>query len=330
MGKFKVGDKVRVREWDDMKKEFGGDGLIIPCRCSFVGDMKELCGKVFYVKKVRTEFSYNLDGKGSVWAFSDDMLYPAITYREYAEKLARHKICPGYFGGVSGCPIHLPYIYPKHPGYCEYPNCSDEACGKCWDRYITEREYEVYKKYVNDEVEEGEKEMKFRKGDYVKVVKATDGDGAIWVSSMDKTIGKIYKIKQADRDETCKLEGADSFWFPFEALELARPKDMLSPFCTVKMRNGDVYLFDGKNRFVREGRYLDMCDHNKNLNDSSNCNFDVMDICAPSDHVTELSEFLTKRGECIWKREEVVEITAEEAAKKLKDQYPGQTVKIIC
>ena len=330
MGKFKVGDKVRVREWDDMAKEFGSNEVMIFCTRSFIDCMKPLCGKVFTVIEVRSTDSYGLDGEASGWRFSDDMLYPAITYREYAEKLARHKICPGYFGGVSGCPIHLPYIYPKHPGYCEYPNCSDEACGKCWDRYITEREYEVYKKYVNDEVEEGEKEMKFRKGDYVKVVKATDGDGAIWVSSMDKTIGKIYKIKQADRDETCTMEGVDSFWFPFEALELASPKDILTPFCTARLRNGNVYLFTGENHLVREHGFLSIEDHDKNLNASLDDWLDVMDICAPFDHVTELSEFLTKRGECIWKREEVVEISVEEAAEKLKDQYPGQTVKIIC
>ena len=329
MGKFKAGDKVRVREWDNMAKEFGVD-LVgnIECRPTFVDNMKCYCGGVYKILG-DTRTSYVLEGAGGYF-FSEETLFPAITYREYAEKLARHKICPDYYGGVSGCPIHLPYIYPKHPGYCEYPNCSDEACGKCWDRYITEREYEVYKKYVNDEVEEGEKEMKFRKGDYVKVVKATDGDGASWVSRMDKTIGEIYKIKQAERDKTCKLEGVDFFWFPFEALEPATPKDMLYPFCTVKMRNGNVYLFDGKNMLLREGRWLDTDDHDENLNSSFGDDFDVMDICAPSDHVTELLELLTKRGECIWKREEVVEISAEEAAKKLKDQYPGQTVKIVC
>ena len=171
--------------------------------------------------------------------------------------------------------------------------------------------------------------MKFKAGDYVKVVKATDGVGADWVSSMDKTIGKIYKINHVDGDHTCKLEGVDLFWFPFEALELSGPKDMLSPFCTVKMRNGDVYLFDGKNKVINEDGFVSIERHDENLNATLNDRFDVIDICAPSNYVTELSEFLTNRGECIWNREEVVEITAEEAAKKLSEQYPGQTVKIV-
>lgn len=37
----RVGDKVKIREWDDMVKEFGTDenGVIL-CRCGFVPNMK--------------------------------------------------------------------------------------------------------------------------------------------------------------------------------------------------------------------------------------------------------------------------------------------------
>lgn len=44
--KFKVGDRVRIRQWDDMAKEFGTDsfGNIKCCNCFFKG-MKNLCGK---------------------------------------------------------------------------------------------------------------------------------------------------------------------------------------------------------------------------------------------------------------------------------------------
>lgn len=321
MGKFKVGDKVRVREWDDMKKEFGGDGLIIPCRCGFVGDMKELCGKVFYVKKVRTEFSYNLDGEASGWAFSDDMLYPAITYREYMKENHPDCVGPNFIAGVLGC--------PRDKGFRDFSctlqcgnNC--KKCEECWDQYMTEAEY---KKYVLKE--EGEKEM-FKVGDYVKVVKPVGGRTVSWVRTMDWTVGKVFKISKVDSDNTCQLEGTDSVWFPFEALEPATPKDMLSPLCTARLRNGNVYLFTGENHLVREHGFLSIENHDKNLNASLDDEYDVMDICAPSNYITELSEFLTNRGECIWKREEVVEITAEEAAKKLSEQYPGQTVKIVC
>ena len=327
MGKFKVGDLVRVREWDDMKEEFGSCGdLRIYCNCSFWDMMKSTCGDVCTIEDLTDSGNYMLSGeKESGWIYSDDMLYPAITYREYVEKVEPERIDHNHLGGVKGCPFSLPGIYTNQPYFCEFPCYDDDICKKCWDRYLTEKEYKEYERRKKEE----KKEMEFKVGDYVRVVKATDGDGANWVPGMDRAVGKIYKIKQADKDKTCNLEGIDLFWFPFEALELATPKDMLSPFCTVKMRNGDVYLFDGKNKVVNEDGFVSIGRHDENLYSSLNDRFDVIDICSPSNYVTELSEFLTNRGECIWKREEVVEITAEEAAKKLSEQYPGQTVKIV-
>lgn len=327
MGKFKVGDLVRVREWDDMVRQFGtnSEGHIM-CSTWFTSGMSRFCGGVYKISKI-TRSSYNLEG-GNGYFFSEDSLFPAIKYREYAEKVEPKRIESFHYGGVEGCPFSLSGMCQSRPDFCEAPNYSDEVCGKCWNRYITEREYEVYKKYVNDEVEKGEKKMKFRKGDYVRVVKATDGDGANWVSSMDHTIGKIYKINHVDGDHTCKLEGIDLFWFPFEALEPVSLKDILTPFCTVKTRNGNIYLFDGYS-LLRERGHLDIDNHDEYLNARFSPDFDVIDICKPSGKNAKILDLLTIRGECIWKREEVVEITAEEAAKKLSEQYPGQTVKIV-
>ena len=44
---YKVGDKVRIREWDDMEKEFGKcpDGSIPVIGSSFQPHMKHLCGR---------------------------------------------------------------------------------------------------------------------------------------------------------------------------------------------------------------------------------------------------------------------------------------------
>lgn len=79
---YKIGDRVRVREWDEMEKEFGLDPWgDIKCDHTFVKDMREYCGKVF---TVRNAFSrvYHLDGcKSNIgfwWGFSDDMLVPVI------------------------------------------------------------------------------------------------------------------------------------------------------------------------------------------------------------------------------------------------------------
>jgi hypothetical protein len=55
--KFKVGDRVRIRQWDDMVREFGltDDGHIPftkTCSTTFVADMKHLCGRTATITSV--------------------------------------------------------------------------------------------------------------------------------------------------------------------------------------------------------------------------------------------------------------------------------------
>lgn len=48
-----VGDDVRIRLWDDMVSEFGlDDDGNIPCRFSFVGYMRDMCGQEFTIKDI--------------------------------------------------------------------------------------------------------------------------------------------------------------------------------------------------------------------------------------------------------------------------------------
>lgn len=49
---FKVGDICRIREWDDMFAEFGGDNECIDCDFSFTSGMKYLCGKTFTIAEM--------------------------------------------------------------------------------------------------------------------------------------------------------------------------------------------------------------------------------------------------------------------------------------
>lgn len=77
MGKFKVGDRVRVRAWNSMAGEFGVDKLnCIPCSATFTYAMLPYCGKITTVVH-ESDGEYLLDGCGN-WIFTDDML-EAIT-----------------------------------------------------------------------------------------------------------------------------------------------------------------------------------------------------------------------------------------------------------
>lgn len=323
MGKFKVGDKVRVREWDDMAKEFDSDKRKIFCSCSFVYYMKPLCGKVFTVIEERSTGSYGLDGEASGWVFSDDMLYPAITYREYMKENFPDAVSESNVGGVQGCPNGVGLSDSMEGKQC-YFFITDDYCRKCWDQYMTEAEY---KKYVLKE--EGEKEMDYKVGDIVKIVKAERSEDTPWAPEMDKYVGRAGVVKCFDED-SCRIEGLGGWWFPYKDLERATPKDILAPFCVVKTRAGNFGLFVGNNRVLFNSTFMDISTHSNTLESSYVDDCDIVEIYEPATDAHNVHQLISERGERIWKREEVVEITAEEAAKKLSEQYPGQTVKIIC
>lgn len=71
--KYKVGDKVKVRQWNDMTKEFeiNSHGSIVTSDgCHFVDDMKEYCGKILEIKRVAGT-RYQIKGNDYWW--TDDM-----------------------------------------------------------------------------------------------------------------------------------------------------------------------------------------------------------------------------------------------------------------
>lgn len=83
--KFKVGDRVRIRQWDDMAKEFGTNGYgNIKCCPGFTKEMRQLCGKKatissigeFFSKSVHLKDFENCEGIETKWYYSTDMLEP--------------------------------------------------------------------------------------------------------------------------------------------------------------------------------------------------------------------------------------------------------------
>lgn len=79
-----VGEKVRIRQWDDMAEQYGFDDVSILCGASFVNEMKYLCGKEFTVtavskigRKNRYGDEYCLvSGCTARYTISSDMIEP--------------------------------------------------------------------------------------------------------------------------------------------------------------------------------------------------------------------------------------------------------------
>lgn len=77
--KYKVGDYVEVKSWEEMEKQFGlntSGGIL--AKFTFVDDMQYLCGRKVKVKSIdqigRIKFESGIE---SVWNVSEDMLKPA-------------------------------------------------------------------------------------------------------------------------------------------------------------------------------------------------------------------------------------------------------------
>lgn len=87
---FKVGDKVRIRSWQDMVEEFGAreDGAI-PCNKTFTEAMKHLCGKEFVIEYISS--SGAVDGSRSPYIISTDMIEPVTTAAKLKYDLEKMK-----------------------------------------------------------------------------------------------------------------------------------------------------------------------------------------------------------------------------------------------
>lgn len=86
---FKVGDRVRIRDWDDMEREYGTDsnGDIKVPDTLFIRCMRHLCGRYATIRSInRQDNIIGLenwsDNSGDTdWFFTKSMLEPAETVR---------------------------------------------------------------------------------------------------------------------------------------------------------------------------------------------------------------------------------------------------------
>lgn len=77
---FKVGELVRIKQWDDMVKEFGTRATgSVNCKCYFTEGMKPLCGKYAEIKDLRVDdivflHFFNCEKEEKCWSYSTDMI----------------------------------------------------------------------------------------------------------------------------------------------------------------------------------------------------------------------------------------------------------------
>ena len=103
---FQIGDRVRIRQWDDMEAEFGLDDCgDIPCHLVFTPGMRELCGEEFTIIDIGQydDNQYFLDGETFCsWNISGDMLEYAGDPEEPELLSLPPDFCEGFFQFISG------------------------------------------------------------------------------------------------------------------------------------------------------------------------------------------------------------------------------------
>ena len=75
---FKVGDRVRIKTWEQMEKEFGVEFSFIACKCGFNSEMRHLCGRTATISEIN-DYKVKLtdwsdDTGGLYWTISTDMI----------------------------------------------------------------------------------------------------------------------------------------------------------------------------------------------------------------------------------------------------------------
>lgn len=79
---FQPGDRVRVRQWDDMEREYGGGGMLgLDVPLLFVREMEQYCGREFIVTDVWDIFvagklCQRVIGLPAQYQWSNEMLEP--------------------------------------------------------------------------------------------------------------------------------------------------------------------------------------------------------------------------------------------------------------
>lgn len=133
---FKAGDKVRIRPWEDMEKEFGLDESgDIKCKYTFTLEMKKYCGTEFTLKEVSRYGEVRWNGKPP-FSFSPDMIEkvedepdwtvkqkPITSVEECEEIFEAYKNCHEY-ESCEDCPV---YKYEREGsrkgGDCKWVQC---------------------------------------------------------------------------------------------------------------------------------------------------------------------------------------------------------------
>lgn len=167
---YRPGDKVRVRQWEAMKRKYGLVGSIIPTRLSFiVPSMQPFCGKVVTIASVDKDGVYRIKEDNGKF-FWDRNMFEGYAFK-YGERIKvsedgknwYERIYVGYIDGT------------KEPYRVVSQGCEKEFnAGK--DFYVSCFTYAVPLDYIIHTIKIDDKIIFISEESYQNLKKALIGD----------------------------------------------------------------------------------------------------------------------------------------------------------
>lgn len=209
--KYKVGDKVRVRQWDDMVKEFGffddlKKDIDIP-GCTFVNNMKKFCGRVVTISSSTISCGndiYTIKEDDQVWYWADEMF--ENVYYSCADKITKD-LQEAYDKVYES-------IFPKYPKHNDMLDTFTKI-PKGEIKITAEETKEMVKKNIETEIEK--KKVHPKDEDHLKRVEKIQKrinyyKNVSGFQSIEEVVPKkVVKVKYLYDEYKMKCDSRDAF-----------------------------------------------------------------------------------------------------------------------
>lgn len=250
---IKVGDKVKIRTWESMEKEFGLDiNGYIKIRPCFVTSMRKYCGKTVTVSKINDNGSFTVEEDDWHFYFFKKSIECVVekpvgqSVHDLMERFKQEKIAVRTGTGenldkflkmceeegikwlsVHNATKYRPKDYKKDLCICYALKCAlTYGSSSSFEPYCSIIDFEDFVR-VNQDKQPSVKEVhrKAKAGEYIKIL--TNGG-----YGRDFTVGKVYEVEEAEGNlaRIRKDDGSDILGFvPIEYVVLEGYKPDTEP-----------------------------------------------------------------------------------------------------
>lgn len=258
-----------------------------------------------------------------------------VTYKQLLWLTHPDNVHPDYVGGCCDCPG---YYWDGEDTFFTCSGASEEKCSACWERQIPYPVIAEAQKYakscIGSPIPEGEK------CEVISVNADSEYSLCIRMKGYPRYCenknfkfyipGKGHKKKMRFKvGDKVRVRSWKDMENEFGTDRLGNKKFSMADIksgMTIQVRMGDIYLVNGGKAYGVSG-YVNLEDYREDMTCNVTRSGDIMNVCKMSEESYNLKTLLSNRGEMIYERKKLKEITYEEAIQALEEKF-GCDVKI--